>query len=104
MCGISLTSEFTPTSSVLPSRGASDSSLTASTPPAPGLGSTITVCPVCLLSTSASTRATMSAEPPAGPAATMRTGLAGQAAWARASGADRAKVAADASALVRSRP
>ena len=48
MCGISLTSELTPTSRVWPSRGASDSSLTASTPPAPALGSTITGWPIWL--------------------------------------------------------
>jgi hypothetical protein len=41
------------------------------------LGSTITGCPICFESWSASSRAMMSADPPAGPAATMRTVLSG---------------------------
>ena len=79
MCGISLTSEFTATSSVWPSCGACDSSFTASTPAAPDLGSTITGWPISLDRLSASRRATMSAEPPDDPAAMMRTILFGHA-------------------------
>jgi hypothetical protein len=68
---------------VWPSGGALATSCMAVTPAPPGLFSTYTLWPSCLVSSAATERATISLVPPGANGTTKRTGLAGQALCAR---------------------